>query len=371
MKLGRIAVSLIVLALAGAAYGQAVSFDFENMSSAQDLLDAGWTIVDDRGVTVNGAATTFPDTIQIETEIVHGGSKALRLGVADMAFFPLNGQFGTLELWAYDYGYPVRGITGAPTSAYGPRWGLRKFMDIDTSGYYPDNEPVDHGLFPAVYGIGAGMVEKTFLDSTDSYATEWGMTQDQNISTIASPDWDLDPANPIPYAGWAGHQSWWSPSYLGYLPNGRPATGGWNHWRIAYTAPGVVEITLLESWAGDGRVATAPDGAPGHAFDGTVPGGADDIYLYGGATMIASAEPETWFGDGIYDDITWTPLGGPTCNPGDADGDGDVDLDDFVILKNNFGTTTGATCAEGDFDDDSDVDLDDFVLLKNNFGVQY
>ncbi len=52
---------------------------------------------------------------------------------------------------------------------------------------------------------------------------------------------------------------------------------------------------------------------------------------------------------------------------GDADLDGDVDLDDFVALKSNFGT--GATWAEGDFDGDNDVDLSDFVILKNNFGV--
>jgi MYXO-CTERM domain-containing protein len=54
--------------------------------------------------------------------------------------------------------------------------------------------------------------------------------------------------------------------------------------------------------------------------------------------------------------------------PGDADGDGDVDLDDFVLLKQNFGRT-GATVGEGDFDGDSDVDLDDFVILKQNFGA--
>ena len=51
---------------------------------------------------------------------------------------------------------------------------------------------------------------------------------------------------------------------------------------------------------------------------------------------------------------------------GDASFDWKVDLDDFVILKNNFGT--GSSFGEGDFDLDGDVDLDDFVGLKNNFG---
>ncbi|MFW6146729.1 MAG: hypothetical protein ACOC7R_05285 [Planctomycetota bacterium] len=64
-------------------------------------------------------------------------------------------------------------------------------------------------------------------------------------------------------------------------------------------------------------------------------------------------------------------LGTAGCNPGDADADGDVDLDDFVILKTNFGTTEGTTCDMGDFDGDGDVDLDDFVLLKTNFGTTY
>jgi formylglycine-generating enzyme required for sulfatase activity len=53
---------------------------------------------------------------------------------------------------------------------------------------------------------------------------------------------------------------------------------------------------------------------------------------------------------------------------GDADGDGDVDLDDFVILKTNFGVMEAARWNQGNFDGDEDVDLDDFVILKTNFG---
>ncbi|NLF29546.1 MAG: hypothetical protein GX591_01520 [Planctomycetes bacterium] len=56
-----------------------------------------------------------------------------------------------------------------------------------------------------------------------------------------------------------------------------------------------------------------------------------------------------------------------TRKAGDADLDGDVDLDDFVILKYHFGST-GAGWGEGDFDGDGDVDLDDFVILKYHFG---
>ena len=52
---------------------------------------------------------------------------------------------------------------------------------------------------------------------------------------------------------------------------------------------------------------------------------------------------------------------------GDCDGDGDVDLDDFVIVKQHYGQT-GVTPSQGDLDGDGDVDLDDFVILKKNYG---
>ncbi|NLF29822.1 MAG: hypothetical protein GX591_02905 [Planctomycetes bacterium] len=55
--------------------------------------------------------------------------------------------------------------------------------------------------------------------------------------------------------------------------------------------------------------------------------------------------------------------------PGDTDGDFDVDLDDFVLLKQNFGMAAGAVWEDGDFNADGDVDLDDFVILKQNFGL--
>jgi len=52
---------------------------------------------------------------------------------------------------------------------------------------------------------------------------------------------------------------------------------------------------------------------------------------------------------------------------GDMNADGKVDLDDFGILKANFGT--GTTLAQGDTNSDGKVDLADFGILKANFGA--
>jgi hypothetical protein len=51
---------------------------------------------------------------------------------------------------------------------------------------------------------------------------------------------------------------------------------------------------------------------------------------------------------------------------GDFDLNGKVDLTDFAVLKDNFGS--GTTHAQGDANRDGKVDLTDFGLLKDNFG---
>ena len=52
---------------------------------------------------------------------------------------------------------------------------------------------------------------------------------------------------------------------------------------------------------------------------------------------------------------------------GDANGDGLIDLVDFVAMRNSFGQYV-ADYSRGDFNLDGFVDLADFVLLRNNFG---
>ncbi len=76
-------------------------------------------------------------------------------------------------------------------------------------------------------------------------------------------------------------------------------------------------------------------------------------------------------GDGVRDIPVWPEdpaLGQGAYLPGDADRDGDVDLEDFVTLKNNFGSSD-ATWADGDFNGDAAVTLEDFVILKTHFGT--
>ena len=54
---------------------------------------------------------------------------------------------------------------------------------------------------------------------------------------------------------------------------------------------------------------------------------------------------------------------------GDANRDRRVGLDDFVLLRQNFGRSTGATFGQGDFNYDGRIGLDDFVILRRQFGM--
>lgn len=91
-------------------------------------------------------------------------------------------------------------------------------------------------------------------------------------------------------------------------------------------------------------------------------------------------QPQTgFFGEDVFTYLpTWNGVAGDPTEvkmvvhqlqdiPGDANFDEKVDLEDFNILKENFGT--GIWPEQGDANVDGKVDLADFALLKANFGT--
>ena len=52
---------------------------------------------------------------------------------------------------------------------------------------------------------------------------------------------------------------------------------------------------------------------------------------------------------------------------GDADLDGEVEFDDFLVLSDNFGHSGG--WGQGDFDGNGEIDFSDFLALSANFGL--
>lgn len=56
--------------------------------------------------------------------------------------------------------------------------------------------------------------------------------------------------------------------------------------------------------------------------------------------------------------------------PGDANGDGRVDINDLTIVLSNFGQTE-MTWSQGDFTGDGTVDVNDLTILLSNFGQSF
>jgi hypothetical protein len=71
--------------------------------------------------------------------------------------------------------------------------------------------------------------------------------------------------------------------------------------------------------------------------------------------------------DPVNDDLVFYIQSTSTALPGDFNGDGDVDGEDFAIWQSNFPKATGALPGEGDGDGDGDVDGADFVVWQTNF----
>ena len=265
----------------------------------------------------------------LETTVVRSGNTALRLQSRVCVERPLN-EFGTLNLWVYDEGLiPI-------TDQNGYRWGLSKGEEV----------------------IGGLMVERSWMDCAVAYGANDGFAR-----TIDPAMGRLDP--------------WYSATWM---DAGDPAArsrgvAGWTNWEISYYPDGNIEINLMEDPNFPGTPKAVGGNTVGVPFAPRDPlsewaspatGGASNIYLFGTWSNDGGTPAVGPFGDLIVDDLTWTPAA--ACTPGaDFNGDGNIDLDDFVILKNNFGT--GTTKETGDANCDGAVDLDDFVILKNTFGA--
>ncbi len=110
--------------------------------------------------------------------------------------------------------------------------------------------------------------------------------------------------------------------------------------------------------------------------DFTIPEGGDAAGLIEAPGLFVQPEADC-NGDGVVDifDANCTPdeqlddflasLDPPSLR-GDADGDGEVQFSDFVILSENFGSPGEYT--DADFDKDGEVQFGDFVILAESFG---
>ena len=57
-----------------------------------------------------------------------------------------------------------------------------------------------------------------------------------------------------------------------------------------------------------------------------------------------------------------------TVLPGDANGDGRVDVNDLTIVLSNFGKTTGMSWGTGDFNGDGKTDINDLTIVLSGYG---
>ena len=99
-----------------------------------------------------------------------------------------------------------------------------------------------------------------------------------------------------------------------------------------------------------------------------------DVWSYNGSAWSPFAAGDLTF-DGTFASFTVSALNG--CGyavvdapllPGDANGDGRVDINDLTIVLANFGRSTGMTWSTGDFIGDGTVDINDLTIVLANFG---
>ncbi|MGE4004031.1 MAG: hypothetical protein AB7I48_27925, partial [Planctomycetaceae bacterium] len=108
----------------------------------------------------------------------------------------------------------------------------------------------------------------------------------------------------------------------------------------------------------------------GHEFRVNTYTASDQLYSSvaldddGDFVVVWSSQGQDGSGYGVYGQRYAVPR---ARQPGDADGDGDVDLNDLNAVRNHFGGAGPGI--PGDTDDDGDVDLNDLNAVRNSFGA--
>ncbi|MEO0532175.1 MAG: dockerin type I domain-containing protein [Planctomycetota bacterium] len=103
-----------------------------------------------------------------------------------------------------------------------------------------------------------------------------------------------------------------------------------------------------------------------HSVSATAPAGTVDVRVAGIVNNLTNNEENPGGQSAFWDDFSL--MLATAGLPGDANGDGSVDLLDLDILGANFGTMGTGTNATGDFNGDGNVDLLDLDILGANFG---
>ncbi|MBN2293619.1 MAG: hypothetical protein JXM70_14415, partial [Pirellulales bacterium] len=191
-----------------------------------------------------------------------------------------------------------------------------------------------------------------------------------------------------------GLMDYWSGRWGGYMHNTDINSGiyidtNWHHLVLSYdgtTARLFVDghkvaspTKVLDTAAAPFLIGIRPDLSWPCTFDGMV----DDIRIYDRALADNEvASLYTWedsrsiLSDGGYvvrvdfgDLVTDLNFGNVPLLPGDANGDGLVDVSDLGILAANYGNGSDFEWGDGDFTGDGLVDVSDLGLLSSNYGT--
>jgi len=261
------------------------------------------------------------------------GNMALQLALADngggyfvaqvysLDISALAGSGGTVSMDIYDYGKYFDG------SLDGARWGVEGDLNSDA----------------------IGLLERSWLGSEAGYAFNTSAYDNQTVTGIRTGSWFS--------AHFAG-----GPRQVTALDTDATAAvagnqGAWTTWSFTVDADGYITEIV--------RGATVVIGP-----STTITGDTGEARHVGSLTTIwASAGRSNIFGlDGLLIDNLAFEGVTPNLHPGDANGDNTVNIQDFIVLKQNYGIATGATWAQGDFDGNGAVNIQDFIILKQNYG---